>query len=209
LLPAVQAAREAARRTESRNHLKQVGIAIHNYHDQKSHFPPRAQFDPAGKPLLSWRVLLLPYLGEKALYREFKLDEPWDSPHNKKLIARMPDVYRDPNDPSAGHTHYLVPIGPGTIFEGSKPIRIRDITDGTAFTIYAVAADHGVVWTKPDDLAFDPAHPMQGLGNLRPEGFLALMADGSVRFIPNSVPRDGLKALFTYQGGELPGLENN
>ncbi len=205
LLPAVQAAREAARRTEAKNHLKQIGLAMHNYHDTNGRFPPRAIYDKSGKPLLSWRVALLPYVDEGDLYKEFKLDEPWDSPHNKKLIEQMPTVYKNPNGSAGdGKTNYLVSVGKGTIFEGTKGTRIADIADGTSNTILAVEAnlDQSVIWTKPDDLEYDPAQPKRGLGSLRPEGFQVLLADGSVRFISNHVDIALLKGLFTYAGGE-------
>ncbi len=96
LLPAVQQAREAARRTQADNHLKQIGLAMHNFHDVNNKLPAQANYE-GKKPLLSWRVHLLPYLGEAELYNEFHLDEPWDSPHNKKLIEKMPQVYKNPS----------------------------------------------------------------------------------------------------------------
>ncbi|MBM4090163.1 MAG: DUF1559 domain-containing protein, partial [Planctomycetes bacterium] len=96
LLPAVQSAREAARRTSSSNNLKQIALAMHNYHDVYKKFPPRASLDANGKPLLSWRVHILPFVEEVALYEQFKLDEPWDSPHNSQLIDKMPRVYQNP-----------------------------------------------------------------------------------------------------------------
>jgi hypothetical protein len=140
LLPAVQAGREAARRMSSSNNLKQIAVAMHNFHDAHGHFPPSATFDEDGKPLLSWRVHLLPYLGEQALYREFKLDEPWDSKHNIKLIDRMPMVFRNPSSPMQDPvSHYLLPTGKGTIFADPKKIAsIRDIRDGTTNTILAL-----------------------------------------------------------------------
>jgi hypothetical protein len=83
LLPAVQAAREAARRTQSTNNLKQLILGLLNYESANGHFPPHASYSPDGKPLLSWRVHILPYLEEQALYSQFRLDEPWDSEHNQ------------------------------------------------------------------------------------------------------------------------------
>jgi hypothetical protein len=206
LLPAVQAAREAARRTMSRNNLRQIGLAMHNYNDVHGHFPARAIFDKQGKPLLSWRVELLPYLEEGGLYKQFKLDEPWDSPHNKKLIDRMPSCYKNPNHDESGKSMYLAPVGPGTCFEGTKASTMNQIADGTASTILLVEADadHDVVWTRPDDLPFDPEHPVAGLGNLRPNGFLALMADGSVRFFFKESAPEALRALFTRDAGDSP-----
>jgi type II secretory pathway pseudopilin PulG len=206
LLPAVQAAREAARRTVSRNNLRQIGVAMQAYYLDQGRLPARAIFDKQGKPLLSWRVELLPYLGEQGLYKQFKLDEPWDSPHNKKLIDRMPGVYKNPNQDEASKTTYLAPVGPGTCFERTKGITMSQIPDGAATTILVVEADanRNVVWTRPDELPFDPEHPIAGLGELRPYGFLALMADGNVRFLLKSGPAEALRALFTRDAGDSP-----
>src|SRR3712207_2423045 len=93
---------------------------MHNYHDAHGHLPAVANFDPRGRPLLSWRVHLLPFLNEEKLYKEFHLDEPWDSEHNKKLIPRMPRVYQGPNRGlnAAGKTIYLAPVGEAAAFPG-------------------------------------------------------------------------------------------
>lgn len=206
LLPAVQAAREAARRTQSVNNLKQIGLAMHNYSDAMQHLPARANVDKNGKPLLSWRVHMLPYLEENALYQQFHLDEPWDSEHNKKLIEKMPAVYRQPNGNAEGFkTCYLVPVAKGTMFESFKPVRFGNITDGTSNTIMAVEAnlDSSVIWTKPEDIEIDMKAPLDGLLGLRPGGFNALFADGSVRFIAQQIDLDTMRALFTMAGGEV------
>lgn len=122
LLPAVQAAREAARRNQSLNNVKQIVLALLNYESTYGHFPPQAICAADGTPLLSWRVAILPFLEEQALYERFKLDEPWDSPHNKALLAEMPDVYHDPSSARSsaeGNTDYLGVSGPAAIFDGS------------------------------------------------------------------------------------------
>ncbi|HEV3025190.1 MAG TPA: DUF1559 domain-containing protein [Pirellulales bacterium] len=208
LLPAVQAAREAARRTQSANNLKQIGLAFHNFHDVYGQFPTAAGYSREGKPVLSWRVYLLPYVDAQALYAEFHLDEPWDSEHNKKLIARMPAIYQNPNLPAAseGKTNYLALTGEGGVFDVKnlpKP-GLRDITDGSSNTIIVVeaAADPAVVWTKPDDVPFDPMNPLAGLTGLRPGIFQALFADGHVQAIKDTVAPAVMKALFTRAGNE-------
>lgn len=206
LLPAVQAAREAARRTQASNNLKQIGLAMHNYHDAMNRLPARANVDKDGKPLLSWRVHLLPYLEEAALYQQFHLDEPWDSEHNKKLIAKMPSVYRQPNGTvEESKTCYLVPVAKGSIFETLKPTRFAQMTDGTSNTIMAVEAsvDSSVIWTKPEDLEVDRRAPFEGLLGVRPGGFQALFADGSVQFISQALDPQVLWAMFTMNGGEV------
>ncbi len=206
LLPAIQAAREAARRNQSINNMRQIAIALQNYHDTRKSFPPHAIYSADGKPLLSWRVAILPFVEEAGLYSEFHLNEPWDSEHNRALVSRMPSVYKNPNLPGGnGKTNYLAVVGKECVLDGtSKGKRIRDITDGTSKTIVLVEAnaDHAVDWTKPDDWTFDPNHPNSGLGGLRPGGWLAGFVDGHTQFISNGIDTNELKALFTRAGGE-------
>ncbi|MBN1589675.1 MAG: DUF1559 domain-containing protein [Pirellulales bacterium] len=206
LLPAVQAAREAARRAKSTNNMKQLVLSMLNHEAAKRKFPARAIFDKDGKPLLSWRVQLLPYLDESGLYEQFHLDEPWDSPNNKKLIARMPDVFRNPSSTAPPNmTTYLVPVGPGTLFEGNKGRTLRDIRDGTSNTIVLVEAndDQAVIWTRPDDWEYDPEKPLAGLGRAHPGGFMVAFCDGSVRFLAASLDPQVWKALLSFSGGEM------
>jgi type II secretory pathway pseudopilin PulG len=208
LLPAVQAAREAARRSQSTNNLKQIGLALHNYHDQKKSFPPAYTTDKDGKPGLSWRVLILPYVGEMALYQQFHLDEPWDSEHNKPLLAKIPRVYVSPNySGPPGRTNYLGIGGEKGIFGGKEGVPLAKITDGTSNTIIVVEANNqsAVEWTKPDVFVPDAANPTKGLTGLRPGGFDALFGDASVHFIPEKIDPQVLKAFFTCNGGEAEG----
>ena len=128
---------EQADRARSMDNLKNLGLAMHNYHATDGTFPPAAVYSKDGKPLLSWRVLLLPYLEQNDLFRQFKLDEPWDGPTNKKLLAKMPEIYAIPRDKAkqSHATAYQVFTGAGTIFPGPKASRVADITDGTSNTI--------------------------------------------------------------------------
>jgi hypothetical protein len=206
LVPAVQAAREAARRTQCVHNLKQIGLAMHNYNSAYGCFPPAAITDARGKPLLSWRVAILPFLENQSLYRQFKLDEPWDSPRNKALLAQMPGVYRCPSDPPVSDrstTRYQVPTGPGTLFEGDEGTSIFAITDGTSNTLLVVEAANPVPWTKPEDVRAGQDQPPPALGSLHPGGVNALIADGSVRFLKKSVDPQVLRALTTKGGGEI------
>ena len=208
LLPAVQAAREAGRRAQSINNLKQIGLAMANYVSVKGSFPARANFNAQGKPLLSWRVHILPFLEQESLYQQFHLDEPWDSDHNKKLIPLMPSIYSNPSlPPRAGMSDYLGVNGRGLIFEGDKARKPADITDGLSHTIAVVEADENraVTWTKPDDWEFDATSPLAGLGNAHPSGFCALFCDGSVQFISKDIDPTVFKALLTIAGGEAVG----
>ena len=137
LLPAVQQAREAARRTQCKNNFKQVGLALHNYHDAWRSLPPAYTTDKNGKPGLSWRVLILPYIEQDALYKQFKLDEPWDSENNKKLLDKMPKVYAIPGvtRPGGTDTHYRVFVGNGAAFDWVMGTKITAIADGTTVAV--------------------------------------------------------------------------
>ncbi|HEY8506695.1 MAG TPA: DUF1559 domain-containing protein [Gemmataceae bacterium] len=189
----------------SQNNLKQIGLAIHNYHDVNGHLPANV-VGKDGKVLLSWRVLLLPYLEQEELYKQFKLDEPWDSEHNRKLVEKMPEVFRSPvqDRKLVGKTTYLAPVGKDTIFPG-EPIRIQDISDGTSNTIMVVEASdpRAVIWTRPDDLPVGGDDPLPDLTGHYMDGFNALFGDGSVRFVSASIDPKTLRALFTRNGGEV------
>jgi prepilin-type processing-associated H-X9-DG protein len=213
LLPAVQSARAAARRAQSVNNMKQIGLAMHNLHAANNHFPADIK-DKKGKPLLSWRVRLLPFLEQQALLEEFHLDEPWDSPHNRELVARMPSVFAVPaGDAEPGATFYRGFSGERTIFDPKLPdgTPFQAMTDGTSNTIAVVEAKEAVPWTKPDsDIPFDSkAKPqgiralIEGLGGHFPGGFNVLFCDGSVRFIAQTVNPVVFQALITRDGGEV------
>ncbi len=207
-LPAVQAARESARRVQSMNNLKQLTLAIHNYVSVCGSLPPAYTTSKDGKPLLSWRVAILPYIEQTTLYNQFHKDEPWDSPHNKTLLAMMPATFRSPRSAAAGGmTTYLGAAGPHGIFPGAKPVRFQDIIDGTSNTIMLVEAPDAaaVPWTKPDDFVPNLDNPLRGLAGSWPGSFLAAFADGSVRMISYGTDAKTLKALFTRDGGEAIG----
>jgi uncharacterized protein (TIGR03067 family) len=145
----------------------------------------------------SWRVALLPYLGQAPLYEQYRFDEPWDSPANKKVLDEMPDVYRHPSDPpEVTNSAYYAVVGPGTIFDGEQGRRFADVVDGTRYTILVVEAKREAPWTKPEDVPFDPDKPLPELGGFTEGGFRALLADGSVRFIPKSIDETMLRSLF-------------
>ena len=188
------------------NNMKQILLAMQIHVSEKGTFPSRAIFDKQGKPLLSWRVAMLPYLDQKALYDQFHLDEAWDSPHNRPLVAAMPKIYQNPSGQSnrPGMANYLAVCGEGLMFEGTKGRKLTDITDGTSNTIAVVEADdsRAVEWTKPDDWEYDAARPLAGLGHARPGGFIVGFADGSVRFMSSSIDPKTFHGLLTIAGGE-------
>ena len=192
---------------ESKNNLKQIALAFHNYHDASKKFPPAASTDQDGKALLSWRVHLLPYLDQAPLYKQFHLDEPWDSEHNKTLIERIPSVFVSPAHrdlAKEGKTVYLVPTGKGTMFDGKEGYSFRDIRDGESHTILAVEAhrDAAVIWTKPAELAVDFKDPWKNLKSAFGGGFHAALCDGSVRHFKDDLKADVLAAFFTRAGEE-------
>ena len=194
-----------AQRTQATNNLKQLGIAMHNFHDTFRSFPATSEKDNDGKPLLSWRVRLLPFIDQQPLFEQFHMDEPWDSPHNKELIKLIPPTFVAPGSKAgAGKTNYVALRHDKAVFRDEAATRIRDILDGTSNTIMIVEADddHAVIWTKPDDLELDEKNPHAGLGKLRKGGFLAAMCDGAVNFIPSTVAKETLLKLIFRNDGQ-------
>jgi len=193
-------------RARSIGNLKQIGLAMHTFASstETTRFPAAA-ISKGGMPLLSWRVVLLPYLDEKALYEKFHLDEPWDSAHNKALLKEMPAVYAPvihKKDESKYSTYYQVFVGPGTLFEGDEGTRLEHITDGMHRTLMVVEAAKPVPWTKPEDLPFAKEKPLPKLGGLFEDGFNILLADGAVLFLSKKIEPAILRATITRNGGE-------
>jgi hypothetical protein len=199
-------AQEAAAKKKSAENLKQLALALHNYHDAMGHFPPPTIYDQKGKPLYSWRVAILPFIEEDNLYKDIdSTREPWDSDKNKKQMKRIPKLFAPVTGKAKeeGLTHYQLVVGPGAMFEDKKKIRMTDITDGTRNTIMIVEAEEAVPWMKPADLTYDPKKELPKFGGLFKDGFHAAFADGFVRFIPKDVNKDKLRAAITRAGGEL------
>ena len=185
--------RDRGLEVRSRSNLKRLALALHNFAEKQETLPAAATTASQNKPLLSWRVHVLPFLGEQALYDQFRLFESWDSEHNSKLIPSMPDVFKVPleNPLDVGKTTYLVPVGATTMFpppeSDRKPVSlVADVYDGLPNTIMLVEADRKLAreWTRPDDLDYDPHDPLSGLGTLRRGGFLAVWGSGQVSLIP-------------------------
>ncbi len=207
----------------AQNNLKQIGLAMLNYADDHAkRLPPAVLCDQQGRPLHSWRVLILPYLeGGAALYKQFRLNEPWDSPHNLTLLPRMPKVYDIPRDVPVDvraepHTTFCqVFVGKGTAFEGTQGLSYpKDFPDGTSNTALLAEAGDAVPWTKPVDLTYEADKPLPPLGGIftgqsrfnlfgsnRIKGFHILFADGSIRFVTPGLSEANLRDAITRNDG--------
>jgi hypothetical protein len=190
-------------RTTSTNNLKQLALAMHAYHDAHR-MMPSAGDGRVGKGMLSWRVALLPYIENDNLHKQFRLNEPWDSPNNKKLLDLMPNVYKSPkNTAAAGMTHYQVFTGKGPFGRPTPPKLTASFKDGTSSTFLIVEAGTAVPWTKPEDLKFDGTQ-LPNLSGPYGNQFFAAMGDGTVRLIRHPQPYTDqlLRAIITPDGAE-------
>lgn len=205
LAPAVMAARASASRAQASNNMKQLMLALYNYMDVNKHFPPPVVIGPDGKTPHSWRIEILPYLGQDALYRQYRMDEPWDSENNQRVLDKMPVQLRDPAaDSNSKETSYFALIGPTTFFgaKGSRGTTLAEILDGTSNTIAIVEAKRSVPWTKPEDIEYDADKPLPKFGGIHPGGFIAGFGDGSVHFLSETLDERTVRNLITRADGE-------
>jgi hypothetical protein len=195
-----------AGKMKTSNNMKQLALALHNHHDALSIFPPQAVVSPEGKRLLSWRVLLLPFLEQNELYQRFKLDEPWDSAHNAALIKEMPEIFARPGaDTTLGKTPYVAPLMKESFFgRPGAPAGFQDILDGTSNTIWFVEAppEFEVTWTKPEDWEVKGVESVELFLKAKPQLLISLM-DGSVQMLPATVTSEMILKMFTIAGGEV------
>lgn len=201
---------EAARnQSVSNGHLKQLALAVINCADDNKGTLPHNITAKNGKPLLSWRVQILPYIEENELYKEFKLDESWDSQHNLKLLERMPKIFGSPRVflKKKGFTVYQGFAGAGTLFEHGKKLRFpASIPDGTSNTIMLVESSIAVPWSKPADLPFDAKKDLPDFGKAYGAKPLAVLCDGSVRTLDlKKLTPKTLKNAITLADGEVLG----
>jgi hypothetical protein len=198
------ASRDAAKRSGSSNNLKQIALGFHNHESAFQAFPHSNLNAPNSNHPYSWRIAILPYIGKQELYDMYRFDEPWDSESNKKLLTKMPPLFRHPAQPfNSTTTDYVVLVGTETVFQPNKPSKLSDITDGTSTTLLVVEAKSSIPWTKPEDLPYDPNGPLPNLGGFANNGFNAVRADGSVLFIDKSMDESLLRAMITAHGGEV------
>lgn len=200
------------RRPPCYNNLRQIAAAMTAYCNEYENLPPPFIADAQGKPMHSWRVLILPQLGQQKLYDQYRFDEPWDGPNNRKLHDRIVEVYRCPDDHPARssllarETSYVVIAGPGTAFPGGRPrISMADVAngDGTSNTIL-VAEVHssGIHWMEPRDLDFATMdfqiNGIRGasISSKHPGGAMVVMVDGAVRYLDDETPTKDIKRLI-------------
>ncbi|GAB5402738.1 MAG: DUF1559 domain-containing protein [Aureliella sp.] len=209
LLPAVQTAREAARRMQCANNMKQISLALLNYESTYETFPPAFTVDDRGNKLHSWRTLILPYMEQAALYEQIDLSKPWDDPANAFLADTSLAGYACPSaNLPPGKTTYVAIIDPSGIFAGPEPVKLRDVSDGVSNTLLVAEVDNAsaVHWASPEDT--DPASYLSALGaTAHTGGATVAMASGSVEFISSAIDPERLENMVTKDGGETtPGL---
>jgi|GEM_PF-2431074 len=206
LLAQGKALAHIAHRSQTSNHLKQIGIAIHNYHDVYRHLPPKYFIDRQGQPLLSWRVAILPYIEQAALYQSMKLDQPWDAAGNRLLSSVVIRTYADQDGDDPNQTRFRVPVFPGSAWDGEGPPKtFQEITDGTSNTIAVIhaPAEAAVSWADPAEWKISPDNPMQEVFGDREE-VMVMFFDASVRTLRrDELDNKKLAALLTIAGGEM------
>ena len=211
MLPAVRTAGPAARRTQCRNNLHNIGLALHNYAEVYDTLPPAYTFDSDGSPLHSWRTLLLPYVDQAPLYATIDLTKPWDDPANERAREAVVDADSCPStEAPRTHTTYLAIVAPGSCFRPTEPRSLSEITDehGEALIVVEVDPAQAVHWMSPVDadeklvLSFGsksaPAHS---------GGRHMLCVDGRVQFISDDVPAAELQERISISanGGGIAG----
>ena len=211
LIPAVPGVRPPGRRVTCLNNIKQISLALLNYHACYGSFPPAYVADADGKPMHSWRVFLLPFIDRNDLFEQYRFDEPWDGPNNRKLHNVTLNIFRCPSETSTNTnmTNYVAVVGPGTAWPGTKSTKLADFSDGTGNTLLIVeVADSGIHWMEPRDLhvlQMNPninGKPGQGISSNHSGGAIVAFADGSAYFLSDDLPPETIKALLTIDGGE-------
>jgi len=185
--------------------LQQIGLAMYNYDATFGRLPKAAIHSPQGKPLLSWRVELLPFVEHDSLYREFNPKEAWDHPDNKRLLEKMPAIFgMDPTDPgfAKNRTRFQVIQAKGGVFDGDTATQLAQMKDGSSNTLLVLEAGESIEWTKPDQLRFDPKGAMPKLGNPAQRECLILLGDASIQPISRDVSAEAFGPLVTKNGND-------
>lgn len=194
------------------NNMRNLSLALHAYHDRHGSFPPAYLVDAEGKPMHSWRVLILPYLGHRNLYHKYNFKEPWNGPNNSRLTDQMPSVFHCPSSQAGpGVANYVAVVGPETAWPGAREISLHEITDGAKQTILLVEIDEpDFHWLEPRDLpvqqallGVNPIGELDSISNRHSAGANVFFCDGSSGFLHNKIRPDVLNALLTLAGGEV------
>ena len=201
-IPGVSRVRMSAQRANSQNNLRQLGIAIHNYHDTYQEFPPAVVKDANGKPLYSGLVLLLPFMEQQNIYQQFDQSKAWDDPVNRNASRQMIPAFTNPasTDNRMGHSDYMLVGGPNAILSETGKNTFANILDGTSNTIMAVEVGSGNTlesWAQP--VTWDPSKPFTGPD---PTMVNVLFGDGSVRALPKTTPLQTLRLISDRQDGQ-------
>ncbi len=229
LFPSITDVRTPSRRTMSINNLKNISLGLLHYHDKHGHFPPPYVADKQGKPLYSWRVLVLPYVEQDALAKRYRHDQPWDSPHNRALLVDL-GVFQSPrfsppytNDKLVdGETHYFAIVGDGTIWDPNQTVAASDVTDGLSNTMLLIEVQGtGIKWSEPRDFTLDeaiallqeasdeqwvkPGYFVSTRYQYRPQGYRCVaFAEGRVDVVYSGSDPADFRAMLTRAGGEPP-----
>ena len=194
---------KAGDRSQDFESSKRIAIAMRSYESEHKHLPAAEMLGPDGKTVHSWRVAILPYLAQQELYDQYRLNEPWDSPHNTTLIAKMPAIYRGSSAPNEStNSSFYVFTGPAAVFDGKAKPRIEDVRDGASKTVMVVEAKRDTPWTKPEDIPFSADQPVPVLKGHHQGGNIVTFCDGAAMFITHDSQKALLKQLITSRGGE-------
>lgn len=217
-VPAFHQERGGPSRPVCKNSLKTISLALHAYHEQYGSFPPAYIADGQGRPMHSWRVLLLPLLGKQQHYNEYRFDEPWNGPHNSKLSQQIGSLFNCPDECRLNHqqetsmTSYVAVVGPNTIWPGTQVVTLGDVTDGPRKTIQVAEVTHsGIHWMEPRDLELSQmastinSESEVGISSVHENGANVAFADSHIGFLSDGLPTDTIKALLTRDGGEPVG----
>ena len=205
LAPPLRQMRSDAMAQARTQNLRQLALAMHNYHAAYKAFPPAYKMgkDGNGKHKVSWRVLILPFLDQQALYDQYKFDEPWDSPANARVTAEIPSVFRAVGSKAdTNETDYFVIVGDNTAFKTEKGRKIREFIDGTSNSLLIVETRKAVHWAKPEDIGM-PKDGLPKLGGIAKTGFRVARADGSVGFVRADANKEQLRRLLTINDREV------
>jgi len=208
--PSVGSVQQPASEPSRTENLKRIMMAMYAYRAVHDRFPPAVLFGPDGKTPYSWRVALLPFLtteersiGRNELYEQYDRNQPWDSPGNRRLLAKIPEIYRCPDDEAdSTNSSYFVLTGPTTMFSGREGTGLDDILDGISTTLLVVETKRDIPWTKPEDIPYDANRPMPKLGGFHDNRFWAVLCDGSMPLISVNLDERILRAAMTKAGGD-------